>query len=92
VLVGLWRAIVHSAEHRVFKELRHLLGRGILLGLECLVAADIIHTVAVELTFQTVGELALVVLVRTFLSARLEAEITGHWPWSPNRSDRDAEM
>jgi uncharacterized membrane protein len=92
VLVGLWRITVHSGEHRVFKELRHLLGRGILLGLEFLMAADIIHTVAVELTFQTVGVLALVVLVRTFLSFTLEVEITGHWPWSPDRPDRDAEM
>lgn len=92
VLLGLWRITVRSGERRVFKELRHLLGRGILLGLEFLMAADIIHTVAVELTFQTLGVLALVVLVRTFLSFTLEVEITGHWPWSPDRPDRDAEM
>jgi uncharacterized membrane protein len=46
-----------------------------------LVAADIIHTVAVELNFNTVGVLALVVLIRTFLSFTLEVELTGHWPW-----------
>jgi uncharacterized membrane protein len=92
VIIGLWRLAFRRKDQRIFKQLRHLLGRGILLGLEFLVAADIIHTVAVDLTFQTVGVLALVVLVRTFLSVTLEVEITGHWPWSPGRPDRDAEM
>jgi len=57
------------------------LGRGILLGLELLVGADIIATVTAPLTFQTVGLLGLVVLIRTFLSFSLETEIEGHWPW-----------
>ncbi len=65
----------------VFRDVRQHLGRGILLGLEFLVAADIIHTVAVELTFQTVGVLAVIVLIRTFLSFTLEVELTGLWPW-----------
>lgn len=65
----------------VFQELRQHLGRGILLGLEFLIAADIIYTVAVELTFETVGVLAIVVLIRTFLSFTLEVELTGRWPW-----------
>lgn len=60
---------------------RKILGRGIILGLEFLVAADIIHTVAVEFTFKTVGVLAVIVLIRTFLSFTLEAELTGKWPW-----------
>lgn len=64
-----------------FQELRQRLGRGILLGLEFLIAADIIHTVAVELTFETVGVLAVVVLIRTFLSFTLEVELNGRWPW-----------
>lgn len=67
----------------VFFALRQRLGRGILLGLEFLVAADIIHTVAVELTFQTVGVLAIIVAIRTFLSFTLEVELTGRWPWQP---------
>jgi uncharacterized membrane protein len=66
---------------RVYDELRQGLGRGILIGLEFLVAADIIHTVAVELNLQTVGTLAIIVLIRTFLSFALEVEITGRWPW-----------
>jgi uncharacterized membrane protein len=70
----------------VFETVRYRLGRGILLGLELLVAADIIHTVAVELTFETVGVLALIVLIRTFLSFTLEVELTGSWPWQHKRS------
>jgi uncharacterized membrane protein len=65
----------------IFHETRQRLGRGILLGLEFLVAADIIHTVAVELTWETVGVLAIIVLIRTFLSFTLEVELTGKWPW-----------
>lgn len=65
----------------IFRQVRQRLGRGILLGLEFLVAADIIHTVAVELTFETVGILAIIVLIRTFLSFTLEVELSGRWPW-----------
>lgn len=69
----------------VFQDLRQFLGRGILLGLEFLIAVDIIYTVAVELTFETVGVLALVVLVRTFLSFTLAVELTGRWPWQDEK-------
>ena len=57
------------------------LGRGILLGLEFLVAGDIIGTVAVAPTFESLGVLAAIVLIRTFLSFSLEVEIEGRWPW-----------
>ncbi|MBA4806676.1 DUF1622 domain-containing protein [Brevundimonas sp.] len=57
------------------------LGRGILLGLELLVGADIISTITAPLTLETVGLLGLVVLIRTFLSFSLETEIEGAWPW-----------
>lgn len=70
-----------SNEDADFAKTRQYLGRGILLGLEFLVAADIIHTVAVELTFTTVGVLAIIVLIRTFLSFTLDVELTGRWPW-----------
>lgn len=66
---------------QIFQELRQRLGRGILLGLELLIAADIIQTVAVDLTFRTVGVLAVVVLIRTFLSFTLDVELNGRWPW-----------
>lgn len=65
----------------VYHGYRRSLGRSILLGLELLVAADIIRTVAVAPTFETVGVLAAIVLIRTFLSFTLELEITGRWPW-----------
>lgn len=74
--------LVQSRElTQIFHEIRQRLGHGILLGLEFLVAADIIRTVAVELSFRTVGILAAIVLIRTFLSFTLEVELTGRWPW-----------
>ncbi|MET3902310.1 DUF1622 domain-containing protein [Paenarthrobacter sp. 4246] len=71
-----------------YRSYRQLLGRSILLGLELLVAADIIRTVAVTPTFESVGVLAIIVLIRTFLSFSLELEITGRWPW---QKEKDAE-
>ena len=65
----------------VYAPFRRFLGRSILLGLELLVAADIIRTVAVAPTFDTVAVLGLIVLIRTFLSFSLELEISGRWPW-----------
>jgi len=57
------------------------LGRSILLGLEFLVAADIISTVVIDLTLESVAALAGIVFIRTLLSFSLEAEIDGRWPW-----------
>ncbi len=57
------------------------IGRGILLGLELLVGADIISTITAPLTVESVGLLAGIVLIRTFLSFSLETEIEGCWPW-----------
>lgn len=62
-------------------DFRSSLGRSILLGLEFLVAADIINTVAVEPTVRSLIVLAGIVLIRTFLSFSLEVEIDGRWPW-----------
>ncbi|MDQ3478823.1 MAG: DUF1622 domain-containing protein [Pseudomonadota bacterium] len=62
-------------------DFRTALGRVILVGLEFLVAADIINTVVVELTLENVASLAIIVLIRTLLSFSLEAEIEGRWPW-----------
>lgn len=81
LIVGSLHLLKRDAPETVFRQVRQSLGRGILLGLEFLVAADIIHTVAVELTFRTVGMLAVIVLIRTFLSFALEVELTGRWPW-----------
>jgi len=64
-----------------YQKYRLRLGQGILLGLEFLVAADIIGTVAVDATFRNVGVLAAIVGLRTFLSFALEIEIKGRLPW-----------
>jgi len=72
-----------------YRRYRQQLGRSILLGLELLVAADIIRTVAVTPTLTSVAVLAGIVLIRTFLSFSLELEITGRWPWQ-NRPGRSA--
>ena len=68
-----WRA--------AYERYRSNLGRGILLGLELLVGADIISTITSPLTFASVGLLAGIVVIRTFLSFSLETEIEGVWPW-----------
>ncbi len=65
----------------IYRRFRQQLGRSILLGLELLVAADIIRTVAVTPTLSSVLVLALIVAIRTSLSFSLELEITGRWPW-----------
>ena len=81
-LLATGRAVA-NAKHRftdVYRRFRQQLGRSILLGLELLVAADIIRTVAAP-TLSSVLVLALIVAIRTFLSFSLELEITGRWPW-----------
>ena len=81
---GKWQA--------AYQTCRSNLGRGILLGLELLVGADIISTITAPLTFQSVGLLGGIILIRTFLSFSLETEITGCWPWKRtlrNASNRE---
>jgi len=86
IVVGIAVAtIVLVVRHRklddAFRRYRQGIGRAILLGLEFLVAADIIKTVAVDPTFAGAGVLVIIVAVRTFLSFTLELEISGRWPW-----------
>ena len=64
-----------------YQRLKAQLGKALLLGLEFLVAADIIRTVALEPDLQNVMILGLLVIIRTFLSWSLVVEIEGHWPW-----------
>jgi uncharacterized membrane protein len=80
-LLALGAVLRRKSGDKTYETYRRRLGRSILLGLELLVAADIIRTVAVAPTFQSVGVLGLIVLIRTFLSFSLELEITGRWPW-----------
>ena len=74
----------------VYRVFRQQLGRSILLGLEFLVAADIIRTVAVTPDASSVAVLGGIVLIRTFLSFSLELEVTGYWPWQKNRQQQAA--
>lgn len=60
---------------------RTSIGRGVLTGLELLVAADIVGTIAVTPTFESLGILGLIIAIRTFLSVSLTVEIDGNWPW-----------
>lgn len=76
------RDLVVVSKHDAYDRYRANLGRGILLGLEILIGADIIATIISPLTFESVGLLGMIVIIRTFLSFSLEAEIDGHWPWS----------
>jgi len=69
-----------------FQAFRATLGRGILLGLEFLIAADIIRTVTLTPTLDSLLVLAGIVVVRTFLSLSLQVEIEGRWPWQPARN------
>jgi len=74
-----------------YQELKIRLGRSLLLGLEILVAADIVRTVALEATLDSVIVLGLLVLIRTFLSWSLMVEIEGRWPWQSNEAPEGAE-
>jgi uncharacterized membrane protein len=79
------RFLIQAAARREigerYERLKVSLGRSLLLGLEILVAADIVRTVALEATLQSVLVLGLLVLIRTFLSWALVVEIEGRWPW-----------
>jgi uncharacterized membrane protein len=87
VVISLARAglelLKHEGAAAVYRRTRSFLGRTILLGLEVLVAADLIRTVAVDPSLENVAVLGLIVLIRTFLSFSLDIEIDGKLPWKP---------
>jgi uncharacterized membrane protein len=70
-----------TERHEAFRELRKGFGHTLLLALDLLVAADIILTITIDLSFETLGMLGLLVLIRTFLHFALELEVSGRWPW-----------
>lgn len=78
-------AIRHKNLHHVYKTYRQNLARSILIGLEFLVAGDIIRSVAGDLNFDSVIILAVIVLVRSFLGVEFEMEIEGRWPWQRSK-------
>lgn len=93
IVVGMiWaavRAVIRRAQAGRYRAIREDVGRAILLGLEILVAADIIRTVAVTPSLDSVAALAVIVLIRTVLSFSLEVELEGRWPWQTARPSGD---
>ena len=95
IVVAIFYSIARYSIHTVtrpemrledrYGRLKASLGRSLLLGLEILVAADVVRTVALEATLQSVAVLGLLVLIRTFLSWALVVEVEGRWPWQPKR-------
>ena len=84
-----WQVLQGRSGSEAFGLYRSNLGRAILLGLEFLVAADIINTVAIEPTLQSLMILGGIVLIRTFLSFSLEVEIEGRWPWDRHKEESE---
>jgi uncharacterized membrane protein len=77
--VAMLRGTAHA---QAYATVRRRVGQGVLLGLEILVAGDIIRTVAVDPTLTSVAVLAAIVGIRTFLSVTIDTEVNGRWPWS----------
>lgn len=83
------RRIWRTDFDRAYRPYRADLGRSILIGLELLVAGDILKTLVIALTLNDLFVLAGLILVRTFLSVSLGVEINGHWPWQETRLARE---
>ena len=89
IVGGLWALIDYAvsvvrsdARHDAYRQLRQRLGRAILLGLEILIVGDIVRTIIVDPTFESVAVLGMIVIIRIVLSFSLEVEIDGVWPWN----------
>ena len=82
---------LRSDGNAAFRAFKRYIARGLLIGLDLLIAADIISTVILEATLENVLILGLLVLIRTFLSWSLELEIDGRWPWqAPIGSEQES--
>ncbi len=90
--LGAFIRFIHDlATHRSedpYRDLRHDLSRVIVLGLEVLIIADIIRTIVIDQTVESVAILGIVVVIRIVLSFSLEVEIDGMWPWNRWRGSR----
>jgi uncharacterized membrane protein len=89
IVGGLWALIDYAVSvvrsdtrHDAYRQLRQRLGRAILLGLEILIVGDIVRTIIVDPTFESVAVLGMIVIIRIVLSFSLEVEIDGVWPWN----------
>jgi uncharacterized membrane protein len=88
---GTIRFLFHSTSYRAYNEYKETLDKALLLGLNVLVAADIVHTIALEPAITNILSLGLLVLVRTFVSWSLLIELEERWPWQPQRSGSSRE-
>jgi uncharacterized membrane protein len=82
VFIGTFRQLPEGIAYRTY---RRQLGRSIILGLEFLIAGDIIRTVVVADTLENVAVLGLIILIRSFLSVTLHLEVEGRWPWQSDK-------
>jgi len=94
IVGGLWAildyatSVIRPGRRRdAYRELRQRLGRAILLGLEVLIIGDIVRTIIVDPTVDSVTVLGLIVVIRIVLSFSLEVEIDGSWPWNRWRTE-----
>lgn len=83
------RSYRRAPEGVAYTQFRRALGRSIILGLEFLIAGDIIRTVVVADTLENVAILGLIILIRTFLGVTLHLEIEGRWPWQAEKRGSD---
>jgi uncharacterized membrane protein len=83
VLVMMFR---YKSVHATYSSFRYNLARSIIIGLEFLIAGDIVRTVAGDLSLRSVLILGLIILIRTFLGVQFEVEIEGRWPWQRGKS------
>lgn len=91
ILYAAYASFVARAKSKTgYKTFRIVFGRTLLLGLEILVAADIVKTVALEPTLESIAVLGLLVLIRTFLGWALVVELEGRWPWRPAQASEQA--
>ncbi|HZM56729.1 MAG TPA: DUF1622 domain-containing protein [Acidimicrobiales bacterium] len=95
IVGGLWALIDYAVSfmrsgtrHHAYRQLRQRLGQAILLGLEVLIVGDIVRTIIVDTTFESVAVLGMIVIIRIVLSFSLEVEIDGVWPWNIWRLQR----
>jgi uncharacterized membrane protein len=88
-LIGAARSLFHGERRVAYERARQDVGRAVLLGLEVLIIADIVQTITIDATIESAVTLALIVLVRTFLSFSLEIELEGVVPWHRRRQDND---
>lgn len=92
MFLGLFFALYHGIRsstgfnHDTYIEVRQIVGKSILLGLEVLIAADIMATVVTEPTLRSILVLGFIVLIRTFLSLSLQVELEGRFPWQHEKS------